>query len=435
MALRLLITLIFISSLAQAQFWTENASGFPLSSTGLSKIHIVDDNVVWATGYDGINPNVNVQRFTTSSDAGTTWTAGTINVGNANLGISNISGVNATTAYVAVHPRGAGQQGGVWQTTDTGATWTRQTSAAFNSASSFANVVHYFNTNDGVAIGDPAGGFWEIYTTTDGGTTYTRVPTGNIPAPLTNEVGYLAQYTFLGDNLWFTTSTGRVYHSANKGMNWTVFQSPLSDFGGTNLSGDISFSTPNKGLIQDNSGNLFITQDAGQTWNVVTISGTGFPYGGAIAYIPGTTRVVSTGGDSALAGTSYSTNDGTTWINVSTNQHVDVAFLDEDTGYSGGFSTVSTQGGVFIYSDTVLSNVENRNAADFTLYPNPATDMIHVQGTRLLEKIELYDLNGRLLFTEIENNTIDVSRLYSGTYFIKITTENDNFTTQKLLKK
>lgn len=434
MALRLLITLIFISSLAQAQFWTENASGFPLSSTGLSKIHIVDDNLVWATGYDGINPNVNVQRFTTSSDAGTTWTAGTINVGNANLGISNISGVNATTAYVAVHPRGAGQQGGVWQTTDTGATWTRQTSAAFNSASSFANVVHYFNTNDGVAIGDPAGGFWEIYTTTDGGTTYTRVPTGNIPAPLTNEVGYLAQYTFLGDNLWFTTSTGRVYHSANKGMNWTVFQSPLSDFGGTNLSGDISFSTPNKGLIQDNSGNLFITQDAGQTWNVVTISGTGFPYGGAIAYIPGTTRVVSTGGDSALAGTSYSTNDGTTWINVSTDQHVDVAFLDEDTGYSGGFSTVSTQGGVYVYSDTVLSSYDNLATQKFSIYPNPTVDVIHVQSEDSIEKITIYDLNGRLLKNISHTKTLYVKDLTAGLYFIKATL-NGTTVTQQFLKK
>lgn len=432
MTSRLLFAFIFISINVQAQFWTENASGFPLSSTGLSKIHIVDDNVVWATGYDGINPNVNVQRFSTSSDAGATWTAGSIDVGDTALGVSNITGVNATTAYVAVHPTAAGQQGGVWQTTDTGTTWTRQTGAAFNSASSFANIIHFFNINDGVVIGDPASGFWEIYVTTNGGTSYTRMPSANIPVPQTNEVGYLAQYTFLGDNIWFTTSAGRVYHSANKGVNWTVFQSPLSDFGGTTLSGDITFSTANKGLIQDNSGNLFITQDAGITWNVVTISGTGFPYGGAIAYIPGSTRVVSTGGDNTFSGTSYSIDDGITWTNVSTDQHVDVAFLDDDTGYSGSFSTTNLQDGVFVYSDTVLSVSSELTTPVFSVFPNPSSDFINILSETEIEKVEIYDLNGRLLLERFNNTAIDISQFMTGTYFMTISTNGAQYTEQFL---
>lgn len=433
MGLRLLFVFICIGFTAQAQFWTENASGFPLTNTGLSKIHIVDDNVAWATGYDGVNPNVNVQRFTTTSDGGATWTAGTIDVGDANLGISNISGVSATTAYVAIYPRLAGQQGGIWQTTDTGATWTRQTGAAFNSASSFANIVHYFNVNDGVAIGDPAGGFWEIYVTTNGGTNYTRMPSANIPAPLTNEVGYLAQYTHLGDHIWFTTSAGRVYHSTDKGVNWSVFQSPLSDFGGTNLSGDITFSTPNKGMIQDNSGNLFITQNAGSTWNAVNISGTGFPYGGAIAYIPNTSRIVSTGGDTTFAGTAYSRDDGITWINVSTDQHVDVAFFDEDTGYSGGFSTISTLDGVYVYTDNVLSTYDQLAIDGFSIYPNPSSEFINILSNQPVEKVEIYDINGRLLMEISNTSFINVTDLQSGIYFIQVNS-NSTITTQQLIK-
>ncbi len=433
MVLRLLILFLFITVSSQAQFWTENASSFPLTSTGLSKIHIVDDNVAWATGYDGVNPNLNVQRFSSTSDAGATWTAGNIDVGNSALGISNISGVSATTAYVAVYPTAAGQQGGVWQTTDTGANWTRQTGAAFNSAASFANIVHFFNANDGVAIGDPASGFWEIYVTTNGGASYTRMPSANIPAPVTNEVGYLAQYTYLGNNIWFTTSAGRVYHSADKGINWSVFQSPLSDFGGTALSGDITFSTASKGLIQDNSGNLFITQNAGATWNTVTISGTGFPYGGAIAYVPGSNRVVSTGGDTTFAGTSFSTDNGTTWTNVSTDQHVDVAFLDENTGYSGGFSTISTQDGVFVYSDSVLSTYDNLATQGFSIYPNPTTDFINVLSNNPIEKVAIYDLNGRLLMSPIKTGFINVSSLSTGAYLLKVSS-NGTTNTQQLLK-
>lgn len=432
MTLRLLFFFFFLSSIVQAQFWTENASGFPLTSTGLSKIHIVDDNIAWATGYNGLDPTLNVQRFSTTSDGGSTWTAGTINVGAASLGISNISGVSATTAYVAVHPRVAGQQGGVWQTTDTGATWSRQASASFNNTSSFANVVHFFNANDGVAIGDPAGGFWEIYTTTNGGATYNRVASASIPVAQSNETGYLAQYTHLGNNIWFTTSNGRVYHSVNKGANWSVFQSPLSDFGGTTLSGDITFSTATKGIIQDNSGNLFITQNAGAAWSPINHTGT--TYGGAIAYIPGSTRLVSTGGDSALAGTSYSIDDGLTWITVSTDQHVDVAFLDQDTGYSGGFSTLSTLDGVFVYSDAVLSMYDQLASLKFALYPNPATEFINILSDKLIEKVEIYDLNGRLLKNSNKVQNICISALETGTYLIKVTI-NGNAITEQFFKK
>ncbi|EAS20622.1 glycosyl transferase [Flavobacteria bacterium BBFL7] len=433
MILRLLLFLFLSSFYSQAQFWTERASGFPITSTGLSKIHIVDNNIAWATGYDGLNPNNNVQRFSTTSDGGTTWNAGTIDVGDSALGISNISGVSATTAYIAVHPRAAGQQGGVWQTIDTGNTWTRQPSAAFNSATSFANVVHFYNFNNGVVIGDPAGGYWEIYTTSDSGSSYNRVPSTNIPAPLTGEVGYLGQYTQLNNHIWFTTSAGRVFHSSDMGNNWDVFNTPLSDFGGTSISGDITFSTASKGLIQDNAGNLFITQDAGITWNPVNISGTGFPYGGAIAYIPNSSRVVSTGGDSTLAGTSYSTDDGITWINVSTDQHVEVAFLDEDTGYSGGFSTISTLDGVYVYTDNVLSTYDQLATQQFVLFPNPSSNFINILSIEPLEKVEIYDINYRLLIEYRNTSLINVSDLQSGVYFIKVNS-NATWSTQQLIK-
>ncbi|MBF4983122.1 T9SS type A sorting domain-containing protein [Nonlabens mediterrranea] len=433
MILRLLLFLFLSSFYSQAQFWTERASGFPITSTGLSKIHIVDNNIAWATGYDGLNPNNNVQRFSTTSDGGTTWNAGTIDVGDSALGISNISGVSATTAYIAVHPRAAGQQGGVWQTIDTGNTWTKQPSAAFNSATSFANVVHFYNFNNGVVIGDPAGGYWEIYTTSDSGSSYNRVPSTNIPAPLTGEVGYLGQYTQLNNHIWFTTSAGRVFHSSDMGNNWDVFNTPLSDFGGTSISGDITFSTASKGLIQDNAGNLFITQDAGITWNPVNISGTGFPYGGAIAYIPNSSRVVSTGGDSTLAGTSYSTDDGITWINVSTDQHVDVAFLDEDTGYSGGFSTISTLDGVYVYTDNVLSIYDQLATQQFVLFPNPSSNFINILSIEPIEKIEIYDINYRLLIEYRNTSLINVSDLQSGVYFIKVNS-NATWSTQQLIK-
>jgi photosystem II stability/assembly factor-like uncharacterized protein len=324
-----------------AQFWTETSSGFTANLTGLSKFHVADANVAWAIAYDGVNTSNNIQQFSKTDDAGLTWTAGAFDLGDLNLGIADISAVDTNTAFVAAYPRQSGQQGGIWKTVDAGATWAQQTGAAFNNVASFPNVVHYFDANNGLAIGDPTNGYWEIYTSNDGGVTYSRIPSSSLPLPLNNEFGYLSQFTYSGDSIWFTTSAGRMVHSSNRGVTWNVYQSPLSDFGGTTIFGDIAFATVDRGVIQTNTGGIFKTTDSGQTWNNVVFTGIGTPYGGAIAYIPGTLHMVSVGGDVNFAGSSYSMDDGITWVNIDTDQHVDTAFFNNTLGYSGSFSNLT----------------------------------------------------------------------------------------------
>ncbi|MDP5099729.1 MAG: T9SS type A sorting domain-containing protein [Nonlabens sp.] len=422
----LFIFLGFVS--AQAQFWTESSSGFPTTSTGASKFHVLDANVAWATGYDGIVPNNNIQQYTTTSNAGATWNAGPINLGNTNLGISNISAVSATTAYVAAYPRLASNRGGVWITTDTGLTWTKQTTASFSNANSFTNIVHYFNVNDGVAIGDPINGSWEIYITGNGGTVYAAVAASSIPAPLNGEVGYIAQFDAIGDSIWFSTSSGRIYHSANKGMNWNVYQSPLNDLGGANLSGDYSFTNATQGILQDNSGNLWRTFDSGATWSLVTIAGTGNPYGDAIAYLPGTSQLISTGSQTNFSGSSYSLDNGTTWINIDTVQHVDIAIFDENTAYSGGFSSTSAATGVFKYTGAVLSTPSIEEDYDFTIYPNPVEDILNFTTSLEVTQFNIRAMNGSIIKQVRDNTSIPVSNLAAGVYLLEINTAGTSFT-------
>ncbi len=430
-----ILTSLFISIgiFCNAQFWTEAYSGFTSGQTGLSKFHVVDANVAWAIGYDGINTANNVQLFSKTDDAGLTWTAGSIDLGDSDLGIADISGVDANVAFVAAYPRLAGQQGGIWKTIDAGVTWTQQTSATFNNATSFPNIVHYFDANNGLAIGDPANGYWEIYSSNNGGATYTRIPSASLPAPLTNEFGYLAQFAHLGDNIWFTTSAGRIIHSANRGITWNAYQSPLSDFGGTTIFGDISFATPDRGVIQDNAGNIYKSTDGGQTWNGVVFSGTGTPYGGAISYIPNTFHMVSTGGDVNLAGSSYSLDDGVTWINIDTDQHVDCAFFNDSVGYSGSFSDSFNNEGVFRYTDNVLSEVSLTTPLQVQLFHNDLAEVLEIQTDSDLDNVKIYDLQGRLVTSSTENN-ISTKQYKSGIYIAQIKTDKGQLTS-KFLKQ
>lgn len=60
------------------------------------------------------------------------------------------------------------------------------------------------------------------------------------------------------------------------------------------------------------------------------------------------------------------------------------------------------------------------------MYPNPTKDKITISAESTLQSIQLYDIQGRLLQTVLENNTsivLDITHRSSGVYFLKVTTD------------
>lgn len=326
--------------------WIEQATGFSTASRGINYISIADANTVWATAYDGSGGGSNIQAFTKTTNGGTTWTAfNTINIGNTALGISMIHAYDASTAWLAAYPNSTGQYGGIWKTTNGGTTWTKQTTASFNNAASFTNVVYFWDANIGFCQGDPINSEFELYTTTNGGTTWTLVPGANIPAPLTGEYGYTRQIEVVGDNVWFTTNKGRIYHSTDKGYNWSVYQSPISDFGSATSSGNISFKNSTTGLLVNQASSVWQTTDGGANWTPVTTTGSVYTQG--LCWIEGTDIVFSTG-----TGSSYSEDGGIAWNPIDTEQHTAVEFINQSTGWSGFFNVSATEKGIWKWQPT-----------------------------------------------------------------------------------
>lgn len=77
---------------------------------------------------------------------------------------------------------------------------------------------------------------------------------------------------------------------------------------------------------------------------------------------------------------------------------------------------------------TIYNDVEEVEALNMTVYPNPATDYIMV-GAQSFESVQIYDMTGRLVLTSTESK-IDVRSFGTGVYFVRV-----NGNTTKLVVK
>lgn len=162
---------------------------------------------------------------------------------------------------------------GIYITTNSGDTWQKQ-STGFNKDSPFPDFVYFWDVNNGVAVGDASPNeYFEIYTTSNGGTQWNAVPVRNMPS------GNF-EWTFSdradafrvhGDTIYFLATGGgsehRIFKSTNKGLNWTVTN--------TNFYNSLSFDFKdnNNGLLvsdgSDTSNTVYTTNDAGENWRQV----------------------------------------------------------------------------------------------------------------------------------------------------------------------
>ncbi len=326
--------------------WISQASGFT-TDLGINYMSAADSNNVWATAFDPNDPTGACSNFTRTADGGNTWIPGVI-TNTTGLASSMIFGMSATTAYVPMYKVSGNDPQGVYVTSDSGYTWTRQTTADFSNSSSFPDCIHFFNATDGWVLGDPVNGSYEMYTTTNGGTTWTPVSSSDIPAPLSGEYGVVGYYSAVQDTLWFGTSMGRVYHSTNKGYNWTV--ATVQQLSGKYIKP--RFQTGMHGLVQDQSagttGTLCETFDGGATWSLVNT--TGPVYTTDFSFVPGAGNVCVSSGSNGPDGCSYSFDGGHFWsdfVGTEGALYMQMSWLNNHCGWAGGINSSATENGIY----------------------------------------------------------------------------------------
>ena len=74
-----------------------------------------------------------------------------------------------------------------------------------------------------------------------------------------------------------------------------------------------------------------------------------------------------------------------------------------------------------------LNNPGFEHDNSIKVYPNPTNAVININCNSIIESVELYDIQGRILETRLENSNnviFDISSKQNGIYFMKITSDN-----------
>jgi len=92
--------------------------------------------------------------------------------------------------------------------------------------------------------------------------------------------------------------------------------------------------------------------------------------------------------------------------------------------------------GKLIINTDINSGLTSQSDNHFTIYPNPATDNLHINTYgKPINKIQLIDLTGKVIFSSnYSTESIDISGFDGGIYFVKSYTENGVYTSKVIIE-
>lgn len=278
--------------------WQEIDPDFPdsldLLCWGLS---VVNENVVWANALQ--NKNIDFadfperQYFYKTTDGGQTWKLGEIKNALHNWrkkSVDDLFALDSNTAWALNNHWALETVAGsshyefdsteILKTIDGGETWAHQTLPVMHRTSLMG--IRFFNQNEGAIWGEASdGGFgtypvgWHIecYYTEDGGDTWQLAV-----SPSSMNEGWVGEvlnpsgiYEVLGNNIWFGTNKGRVFHSKDRGKTWEASAPAwpgraIVTFAFRDSLNGIGFSTADSAFNILNQEIVFHTQDGGKNW-------------------------------------------------------------------------------------------------------------------------------------------------------------------------
>jgi photosystem II stability/assembly factor-like uncharacterized protein len=289
----------------------------------------VSPKVAWVSGTKG--------TYGRTTDAGKTWSVGT--VPNAEkLDFRDVEAFGETTAYLL--SAGPGEDSRIYKTLDGGKTWALQFKNSDHEA--FFDAMAFWDERNGIALSDPVKGQFQLIVTDDGGTNWKPLPGKNLPPALPNEGAFAASGTCLvthGKNdVWFVTGgakTARVFHSTDRGQNWTFRKTPI--IAGTESAGifSIAFRDRNHGMIvggdyrkpNDTGASAANTTDAGKTWTLIEKP---LPFRSGVAWAKDRWVAVGT------SGSHFSQDNGATWKLLDRENYNSVGFTSTGEGWAVG---------------------------------------------------------------------------------------------------
>ncbi len=383
--LLILLTSISLSASSQQYGWVDISGNVP-TQTDLSDVYFVSDNEGWITS------SFHAEIYHTT-DGGETFEIQT-----TQYSCNAIYMINENEGYAG------GENGRVYYSTDGGLNW-----PAIGSTGNPLLDLDFATASQGYACADHG----TVYSVTPEGTTNLNCQSNStlrgISAPSVN-------------NVW-VCGGNRIYYY--NGTNFTSQSTPGGTFN------DIHYLNNLEGWVVGNSGIIGHTEDGGTSWIGQTNPDTQNRSLYGVFFLD-----ADLGWAVGLNGIILQTIDGgTTWEIVddeltSVNLR-SVQFTSPTNGYIVGNNRT-------LLKYTELSGIDDKQLGDldFEVYPNPCKEKLTLRDLRLetrdlkLEtrdlKLEIIDIKGRLMKSMELNgheNTIDVSDLPAGVYFVKLQVE------------
>lgn len=436
-AVNIAISLFFIfsSSFSVYSQFSECITGVTVNLTGASTV--TDGVYAYVCGDSG--------TVLKTTNTGTAW----INVsGNgipANVNLVNIYAVDNNNALTA------GSNGSatyVYRTSNGGLNWTQ----VFFQPGGFINAINIKNAPLGFMCGNPVGGRWSLWKTTNSGANWDSA--GLFLPRSGSETGFNNSLFCTGIKIWFGTNNSRIYYSSNSGISW-VTQSTAPE---TNSSA-VWFYSWDTTFGSTGGDSLLKTTNSGTNWIRVTPSpGTGrfagFTWGSIFVdnlfppilqwYVRNDNKICESQG-------------GFTWqIRYTAPAGVYRYVCDHyDFGpfafvyavrSNGGITKINTyMGGVERISSEIPENFElSQN------YPNPFNPVTRIRftiprhdKTNIKVMLRVYDVLGNevkdFLLNDLSPGTYEVDfdgeNLPSGTYFCRLQAGKLDFTRKMILLK
>jgi len=119
-------------------------------------------------------------------------------------------------------------------------------------------------------------------------------------------------------------------------------------------------------------------------------------------------------------------------------------FILEGVDPNGSLEGITVTGGRLNVNNSIqalLANCETlaiNNIEEYentvVLFPNPTNSILNIESKTSITEIKIYNQLGQLVLSSSNKNTIDLSSVSQGLYFVKIKDENGNIGTQKVVK-
>ncbi|MGH3736756.1 MAG: oxidoreductase [Micromonosporaceae bacterium] len=285
----------------------------PVATTqGFRGLAAVDRDTAWVSGSGG-----GVWR---TSDGGASW-----------QDVSPAGAEGAAFRDIEVQPGGErasvlaigeGEDSRIYTTEDGGASW----SLAYvnDEPHAFYDCMDFWpDGHRGLVMSDPVDGRFRILATYDGGRSWTVLPDAGMPDAVPGEFGFAASGTCLvtagARDVWFASggAASRIFHSADAGLTWEVTDAPLPA-GDTSGVYSLAFRNPRQGIAV---GGDFLAPAAGVVAGI-SRDGSSWQAGGAPAgYRSGVAwwrhHLIAVG----PTGSDLSTDGGTTWTGFDTTRY------------------------------------------------------------------------------------------------------------------